>query len=1157
MANDFSFLKSNLAELDQDTHNIIEFEKRRQERKLILIASESICSKATLEAQSSVFSNIYAEGYPLIRMSQREREEVLNYAKFLSFHRRYGDRRHYKGCDYANFIESLAQLRAAKLFAHGDIKPEDIFVNVQTLSGAAANNAVYQALVEPGATIMGLALPHGGHLTHGSEFNRSGKTYNVISYEVDLKTGKIDYKQLREKAIKYKPRMIIGGASAYPWDIDWKFLREVADEVGALLLADVSHPSGLIATGLFSNPVGYAHVSSMTTHKTLCGPRGAILLSTDENIAKKLDNAVFPGEQGGPHLNTICGLAVAFKVAASDGFKNMMRKVVKNAHILGETFKKHGLSLAYGGTSTHLCLIDLNKIKNSSPLKGDIASNILDLCGITCNKNTIPGDITSADSSAIRVGATWITQIGMEEKEVEKIGELIAEVLKNIKTYEIETGGGTRGRGKIASRIMEKVRKEVAKLLANHEHPLYPKYPHYNYLEDSRKRDELDRIIQDIETTEDFSKENIIIDTSEQGVLLVEGERADIFLTEIITGNLMKLSPNKGFITCILDEEGEVIDEVSLFKLERKLPSFLLVTSPNKRETVKNWLRDLSDGYVLFDKSCIFSKISGPAVIQDIYEDYQPSISFTLITNNIKKLIGEDISSFEIKEVSFENIKFSISRKEDNFYEFYLSVKDVKTFIDIVKNRLGTILRASGNTAKKSKDLSQLIHMEKPYFIGQQSVKNELKHEKKEHTFKLYEGEIRKTPLYETHQKLTDRPLVPFAGWEMPVLYSSILDEHEAVRKAAGLFDVTHMGVLEVSGVGASRYLDLVTTNYATKLRVGQSHYSYLLDPSGEVIDDIMVYRRAKDKFMVVVNAANAEKDFTWLQAVASRNVIIDTSFPQREIDVNPTIRDLRDPQYGKDRMVDIALQGPSSLKILQAIISHDSVKKQVASMSKSTFIETQIDGVDIIISRSGYTGEDIGFEFYLHPDNVARIWNLLLEKGKPFGILPTGLGARDSTRTEAGFPLYGHELSGELHVSPMEAGYGSFVKYHKPFFIGKYELLKRDKASKNTIVRFEMSNVGIRAVRPGAMVVNKRGKVIGYVTSCAFVDNKQIGMAYLNKRFAKEGEKLGIFILAAGKKVNHKNIMEMQTGDSFPLHESAKVVSRFPMRTLEPSEAE
>ena len=320
--NDFLF-RGGVDELDPDVAELIRHETARQQQKLILIPSESTVPHAVREALSSSFHNLYAEGYPLENSRKLTQGEILDYESRLPEFRRHADERYYKGTEYANIIESLARRRAAEIFAGNGLSADDLYVNVQPLSGAPANNAVYTGLLNVGDTVMGMDLIMGGHLTHGSPVNRSGKYYNIVSYTINEKTEKLDYDQMMQLALEHKPRLIIGGFSSYPFTPDWQAYREIADAVGATLLADVAHVAGLIAAGVYPNPVGIADVVSFTTHKTLNGPRGAVLITHRRDLARLLDRAVFPGEQGGPHINTMAALAVSLRLATSEQFQQL------------------------------------------------------------------------------------------------------------------------------------------------------------------------------------------------------------------------------------------------------------------------------------------------------------------------------------------------------------------------------------------------------------------------------------------------------------------------------------------------------------------------------------------------------------------------------------------------------------------------------------------------------------------------------------------------------------------------------------------------------------------------------------------------------------------------------------------------------------------
>ena len=385
-----------LKEVDVDVYNAIVEEEIRQEEGIELIASENFVSKAVMEACGSVMTNKYAEGYP---------------------HRRY-----YGGCVNVDVVEDLAIERLKKLF---NVK----YVNVQPHSGSQANMGVYVALLNPGDTILGMSLDAGGHLTHGYKINFSGKNYIGIGYGLDEKTELIDYDKVRELAIEHKPKLIVAGASAYSKEIDFKKFREIADEVGAYLLVDMAHIAGLVAAGVHPSPVEYAHIVTSTTHKTLRGPRGGIIITNDEEIAKKIDRNIFPGIQGGPLMHIIAAKAIAFKEALDPSFTEYQIQVAKNAKVLAQTLVDGGLRIVSGGTDNHLMLVDL-RAKN---VTGKLAEEKLEAAGITCNKNAIPNDPEKPFvTSGVRLGTPAVTTRGLKEEEMKIIGRLILKVLENV-----------------------------------------------------------------------------------------------------------------------------------------------------------------------------------------------------------------------------------------------------------------------------------------------------------------------------------------------------------------------------------------------------------------------------------------------------------------------------------------------------------------------------------------------------------------------------------------------------------------------------------------------------------------------------------------------------------------------------------------------------
>jgi len=373
----------------------IKDELGRQQHTLELIASENIVSKAVMQAQGSVMTNKYAEGYP--------------------------GRRYYGGCEHVDVVEALAQERAKKIFG---VK----HANVQPHSGSQANMAVYMAVLQPGDTIMGMDLSHGGHLTHGSPVNFSGRLYNVVAYGVRESDELIDYDEMQAQAEEHKPKMIIGGASAYEREIDFARMRQIADSVGAILFVDMAHYAGLIAAGAYPSPVGHAHVITTTTHKTLRGPRGGMILTDDDDLAKKLNSRIFPGIQGGPLMHVIAAKAVAFGEALGEQFNADQKQVVKNARALAEALTAGGLRVVSGGTDCHMFRVDVRP----QGITGKVAEEALEAAGITTNKNTIPFDPESPFvTSGIRIGASVVTARGMKEDEAREIGAMILKVLSS------------------------------------------------------------------------------------------------------------------------------------------------------------------------------------------------------------------------------------------------------------------------------------------------------------------------------------------------------------------------------------------------------------------------------------------------------------------------------------------------------------------------------------------------------------------------------------------------------------------------------------------------------------------------------------------------------------------------------------------------------
>ncbi len=1040
--------RGSLEKLDKDVYDLTQLEQERQARKLILIASESTAPMAVREALSSAFQNIYAEGYPDEDTRWMDDAEILDYPARLANYRRNSDPRYYKGVEYADTIEALARRRVAQTFAANGITADQLYVNVQALSGGPANNAVYHALLNLGDTVMGLNLLHGGHLSHGSSVNRSGKWFKAVHYTIN-ENEKLDYDAIQALANEHKPKLLIAGYSSYSWMPDWKKFREIADEVGAYFLADISHIGGLVAAGVVPSPIGYAHVVMSTTHKSIDGPRGAVLLTTDASIAKKIDKAVFPGEQGGPHVNVFAGLALTFKLTQTKQFKKLQEQTLKNAKAMADQFEKRGLRVPFGGTNTHLVNVDCTKIigEDGTRLSGDQASRILDLVGIVVNRNTIPGDKNSMDPSGIRLGTPWITQRGFDEKKTRELANIMADVLLACAPHSVDTvKKGKQRRAKVDFNVLNEAKLKIRKLTASVGIDFkYNKsgYPHYYFIDDK----------------------------STTGVFELSGKRIRQVLDYAVSSDLSALKKGKAQETTIATPKGVV--KGVLAKVDDT--TYQIQVPAKNAGVVGTWLRDLSDGYMSFNVN------------------------------------GE---------------------------------KDFST-----KRMPGAFVVANGKKAIKQK-AEKSSGEEKVWYVG---INSQVKKEALP-SFEWnppVDESLLKTALNQTHRDLGGR-MVPFAGWEMPVVYTSIFEEHLATRQNAGLFDVSHMGVYDVRGADAASFLDAICANDCGALSSGESLYTHFLTPDGDVLDDTLVYRRGFDNFLVVVNASNDDKNRAWFEAVRDGKVKIDNARPYaRTYGYDANIRNLRDPKAGSAMRVDIALQGPKSRDILFAMGVSDKARANIMKLKRTELCDAVVGGFDLIVSRTGYTGEKMAFELFVHPEKSVELWNTILKVGESFGVKPIGLGARDSLRTEAGLPLYGHEMglgsglsgldTGREDLAPTrpairdlgvaEGGFGSYVKTYKPWFIGRDAYVAREKERKGVVIRFRFDEQRTRMAHNGDPVVNANGERIGFVTSCA-IDSERFltGQAFVNLEYAKEGTAIGI---------HQGGVMDRPAG-------LAKVVSRF-----------
>ncbi|MFZ6030841.1 MAG: glycine cleavage system aminomethyltransferase GcvT [Chloroflexota bacterium] len=1043
---DFLF-RGSLADLDPDIYELTQIEAERQFRKLILIPSESAAPLAVREALSSAFQNIYAEGYPDDETRFMPEAELLDYTARLNHFRRYADPRYYKGVEYADVLEALARRRCAELFAANGVTADQIYVNVQALSGGPANNAVYHALVTPGDTVMGLNLLHGGHLSHGSPANRSGKYYNIVSYTVDPHTEQLDYESIRELALQAKPKFMIAGYSSYPWMVDWARFKAIAKEAGALLMADISHIAGLVAAGVYPSPVGHADVITFTTHKSLCGPRGACILTTDAAMARKIDRAVFPGEQGGPHVNVFAAMALTFKLDKTGQFKQLQAQIVKNCVTFTERLKARGLRIPFGGTNTHLTNIDTAAITgpDGTGLSGDMAARILDLAGIVVNRNTIPGDKSAFDPSGIRLGTPWVTQRGFKETEMEQLADIIADLLYACVPFKLEGRKSDKRRAKVGFKAFEDCKLRVRALAESagiDYEPAQHGYPHFWYLDS--------------------------VDRTGCSSYKLSGDKVRAFVNFVFASDAEALQTGQSQPTRLITPLGNVEGALTCIH-----PYEFTFTPAGQHNLAAAWLRDLSDGYVALDagrdESALLRKAPGPVAVEETAAQ-----------------------ALDVQVAATQSVK--------------------PYFIGAPADSAGPL----------------------PEFVAPEAAPG-----------------LRRTPLFDLHKSLGART-VPFAGWEMPVQYTSIVEEHLACRSAAGLFDVTHMGVYQAEGPDAAVFLDSVCGNDIGLLAVGESCYTHFLDPDAHVIDDLLVYRRAQEKYLVVVNASNDDKNWAWLNAVKDGTVCVDRERPAaRAFGRGVILRNLRDPNEGAAQRVDIALQGPKSREILLSLGCDPLTRKRIMALKRTQLCEATLAGFDLVVSRTGYTGEKMAFELFVHPEKAAALFEALLKAGEPLGLKPCGLGARDSLRTEAGLPLYGHEMGAgsgkhgpDLGVA--EAGFSLYVKTYKPWFIGREAFIRQEESRQGEVIRFRFTEKGVRVAHNGDPLLDKRGKVVGFVTSCA-IDKEGLltGQGFVDFKSGEEGTPL--YVYQSAPQEAGKAPAELNPGDKTTLPTPVVVVARFP----------
>ena len=1033
--------QSPMTQVDPWLAALLEREEHRQFQQISLGAASSLCPLAIREAQASVFSNIDAEGYPPKRMAQADWEELLDLDEQVAYYQRYGDSRFNKGTELANVVEVVAHRRAAAIFStewanNSDISvsASDIYVNLQCPTGSLANTAVFEAFLKPGDVVLSMNLVDGGHLSHGSPLHRSGKTYKIVHYGVDPSTQRLDYDQVRDLVHQYSPRLIVGGASSYPWAIDWKRFRQIAEEVEPrpYILADISHPAGLVAAGLISNPIGYADAVTFTTYKTFCGPRGAAILSTDRALAESIDRAVFPGLQSSPVFQQIAALAVAFEIAKSQEFKLLQHKIAENARLLHQYLLNLDIPTAFGGTNTHIVIADVGKIPTSSKQRvtGEIVARILERVGITCNSNLIPGDKYVTLASGIRLGTTWISQLGYGENEVHEIAAIIADICKSIKLYSYYGPRRVTPGGKVSEEVLQSASQRVKKLL--------------------KKKSESDAFFDQRRVDSNYAKAQPPLlatgdvnrgeERNRREGLIVSGKRAASFLQSVITRDIYKLNRGEAFSALALNIDGDKRLDLLVHCLSSEPhPCFLLVYQRDHETNFRNWLQMLSDGSVEVERDDPYVTLDGPVVI---------------------------------KSAGFEYID--------------------DTLMALVDSRRGI-----------EPETGSLIEGSKPYFIGQTMLPKSTNPDRKWIAFEesSFPGILsRQSPLYSCHKAL-GATFTDLNGYEMPLYYTSSNQEHEQVRKNAGLFDLSHKALLGFQGQGAERFLDLVLTEHIPQLGIGGSCQTCILSPEGVLLSDCILYHLESDYFMMELEATNAHLVENWLRAVANREVMIDQARPHIEVDRSCSIINLK---TCSDALTILGLQGPKSTRILQSLLNDTKSYSILRNLKNGQITELPESEIPDWIALRGYPGGLVGYELFVLQSKVQTLWNTLMAAGFEYALDATGLSAADSLRIETGSPLYGKDLAGPYNISPMEAGFGKSIKLEKPFFIGRQHILSYSLSRRVVRLRAEIDTATLAKLEP--VILNDSGNIIGVTTSAASVSGRFYGLGLLDEHPLEKG---------------------------------------------------
>ena len=790
-----------------------------------------------------------------------------------------------------------------------------------------------------------------------------------------------------------------------------------------------------------------------------------------------------------------------------------------------------------------MLLLDCKTITgpDNTALSGDMAARILDLAGVVVNRQTIPGDRSALRPSGIRLGTTWVTQRGMGEVEIDALGDIIADVLNACIPFSLTGRVRPLPRAKVNFDVLQSAAarsRELAASIGIDTDAQADGYPHF-YAGDPRSPHQPPPKSPPSKLGGDSSLPfpSSLGKGPGDGVsgresssplqLSITGAAAGDFLHIATTSDVMRLNDGERQPTHILEKDGAVM---ASGEVTRKSPTEFQLTIAGLTDRAIAWLRALSDGFVLFDDSDIHAKLPGPVAVTLIGE----AESIALAPGD-----GYDPKAYHIG-INGENLAMPTASHARTSHQpppnspptasVYAAQAMEGDFVESTADDLSVSLVAPALPDASGRGPGGGVG-------------------------------LLQTPLHSLHLELGAK-MAPFAGYDMPLWYKSVGEEHRAVREDAGIFDVAHMGVFGLRGRGAAAFLDLVATNDVKRLNVGDSHYSFLLDVNGIPLDDLMIYRLADEHFLAVVNASNNDKNWAWLQAVIAGDVMIDGQYPSRRIegrvDTGPPgtsrfdLRDLRRPEHGAERRVDIALQGPMSRDYLLALGGEESDLTAVKRLKWAGVARVALGGFDLIVSRTGYTGERVAYELFVHPERAAALFRRLVD----MGVAPCGLAARDSLRTEAGLPLYGLELAGDLNLNPAEAGFGAYVKLYKPFFIGKRAFIEREGKRKGQVSRFRLDSKGARPAHYGDPIVNARGRVVGTVTSCN-IDSEgyQLGQALMERGraatdpsgFRKPGTQLAVF--ASAGRLKAVDYAELAIGARAPVPQPLTILTRFPRR--------